>query len=143
MQVHTILREKGSWVATIRPGDTIAEAARLLGEHDIGALVVSDDGAAIDGILSERDIVRALADGGDVLAHKVETLMTREVMTCTSDAKIVELMALMTERRIRHLPIVDDGKMVGIISIGDVVKHRVQELQVEAQTLHDYLESGR
>lgn len=142
MQVHSILREKGSWVATIRPSATIAEAARALAQHDIGALVVSDDGTTIDGILSERDIVRAVADP-DVLEQRVDSLMTRDVMTCSPDAKLVSLMEVMTNRRIRHLPIVDDGRLVGIISMGDVVKHRVQELQVEAQTLHEYIETGR
>jgi CBS domain-containing protein len=142
MQVHTILQEKGSWVATIRPSDSIAEAARSLGEHDIGALVVSENGTTIDGILSERDIVRALADP-EVLDQRVDSLMTPEVMTCAPDATVVSLMETMTENRIRHVPIVDGDQLAGIISIGDVVKHRVQELQVEAQTLHEYLETGR
>jgi CBS domain-containing protein len=143
MRVRSILQEKGSWVATIAPTSTVAEAAQALAEHDVGALVVSSDGRTIEGILSERDIVRGLALDPEVRSSDVAELMTSEVMTCAPDATVDALMAVMTEKRVRHLPIVEDGTLVGIISIGDVVKHRVQELQAEAQTLHDYIETGR
>jgi CBS domain-containing protein len=143
MLVRTILQHKGSWVATIAPSDTIAEAARALAEHDVGALVVSTDGQTIEGILSERDIVRELAVDSDVRSRSVAELMTGDVMTCGPDATVDSLMAVMTDERVRHLPIVDDGALVGIISIGDVVKHRVRELQDETQVLHDYIETGR
>jgi CBS domain-containing protein len=143
MLVRTILQQKGSWVAIIAPNDTIAEAARALAEHDVGALVVSTDGQTIEGILSERDIVRELAVDADVRARSVAELMTGDVMTCGPDATVDSLMAVMTDERVRHLPIIDDGAVVGIISIGDVVKHRVRELQDETQVLHDYIETGR
>jgi CBS domain-containing protein len=143
MRVRSILQEKGSWVATIAPTSTVAEAAQALAEHDVGALVVSSDGRTIEGILSERDIVRGLALDPEVRSRDVAELMTSEVMTCAPDATVDALMAVMTDERVRHLPIVEDGALVGIISIGDVVKHRVQELQAEAQTLHDYIETGR
>lgn len=143
MQVRSILQHKGSWVATVAPTDTVAEAAQALSEHGIGALVVSADGRTLDGILSERDIVRALALDHEVRDKLVAELMTGDVMTCDPRATVDTLMAVMTERRVRHLPIVEDGVLAGIISIGDVVKHRVEELQAETQVLHDYIETGR
>jgi CBS domain-containing protein len=143
MLVRTILQEKGSWVATIEQGASIAAATQALAEHGVGALVVSSDGHSIEGIISERDIVRGLARDPDVGGRKVSDLMTREVMTCAPDATIDSLMAVMTEKRVRHLPIVENDAILGIISIGDVVKHRLQELQTEAQTLHDYIATGR
>jgi CBS domain-containing protein len=143
MLVRTILQEKGSWVATIEQDASIAAATEALAEHGVGALIVSGDGHTIEGIISERDIVRGLAQDPDVSGREVSDLMTREVMTCAHDATIDSLMAVMTEKRVRHLPIVDDDVIIGIISIGDVVKHRLQELQTEAQTLHDYIATGR
>jgi CBS domain-containing protein len=143
MLVRTILQEKGSWVATIEQDASIAAATEALAEHGVGALIVSGDGHTIEGIISERDIVRGLAQDPDVSGREVSDLMTREVMTCAPDATIDSLMAVMTEKRVRHLPIVDDDVIIGIISIGDVVKHRLQELQTEAQTLHDYIATGR
>jgi CBS domain-containing protein len=144
MLVRTILAQKGTEVATIEPGATVADAVGQLGRERIGALVVSPDGRAIDGILSERDIVRGLASEGPiVLERAVSTLMTREVTTCVHDDTADALMGLMTDQRIRHLPVVEDGSLCGLVSIGDVVKARVGELQVEAQTLQDYLHAGR
>jgi CBS domain-containing protein len=143
MLVRSILQQKGDDVVTIDARSTIGDAARTLAERRIGALVVADDGS-LRGILSERDIVRGIAAQGlDVLAAPVASLMTTAVRTCTLDDTADGLMATMTEQRIRHLPVVEQGALVGIVSIGDVVKHRVEELQVEAQTLHDYLETGR
>jgi CBS domain-containing protein len=143
MLVRSILGQKGSDVVTVDEAATIDHAARLLAEHRIGALVIAPE-ERIRGILSERDIVRGIADRGvAVLDATVAALMTTVVATCGLDDSADELMATMTEHRIRHVPVVDGVRLVGIVSIGDVVKHRVAELQVEAQTLHDYLETGR
>jgi CBS domain-containing protein len=141
--IEHILHRKGRQVATIAAGATVAEAVALLQEHNIGALVVTDDGVA--GMLSERDVVRALADpdrAAGVLDQVVSELMTTVVATCGPRATVDELMRLMTDRRIRHIPVVDEGELIGIVSIGDVVKSRIDELQTETDTLHDYLASG-
>ena len=144
MLVRTILAQKGTEVATVVPSSTVAAAVAELGRQRIGALVVSPDGRAIEGILSERDVVRGLAElGPGVLDQPVSALMTAEVTTCVSDDTADILMGLMTERRIRHLPVVESGSLCGLISIGDVVKARVGELQVETQTLHEYIHTGR
>jgi len=143
--IQHILHRKGGDVATIGPAATVAAAIVQLRERNIGALVVTD-GDDVVGILSERDIVRALAGdeaGGGVLDRPVAALMTTVVATCGPRATADELMGMMTERRIRHVPVVDDGTLIGIVSIGDVVKSRIDELQTEAETLHDYLASGR
>jgi CBS domain-containing protein len=143
MFVRAILQQKGSEVVTIGGDATVADAARTLAHERIGALVVTD-GGDLRGILSERDIVRGLAESGrDVLDAPVRSLMTRRVSTCGLDDDLDTLMSTMTEQRIRHLPVMDGGALAGIVSIGDVVKHRVGELQVEARTLHDYIETGR
>lgn len=144
MLVRAILHDKGAGVVTIDDTATVGAAARMLAEHRIGALVIADD-LQVRGILSERDIVRGLADRGlDVLDAPVESHMTKVVTTCSPDDSLETLMATMTERRVRHLPVTEeDGRLCGIVSIGDVVKHRVHELQTEAQTLHDYIETGR
>jgi CBS domain-containing protein len=144
MLVRMILAQKGTEVATIHPDATVTDAVAELGRRKIGALVVSADGRGIDGILSERDVMRGLAErGASVLDDPVSSLMTREVTTCVGDDSVDQLMALMTERRFRHLPVVGTGDLCGIVSIGDVVKGRVEELQVEAKTLHEYLNAGR
>jgi CBS domain-containing protein len=143
MLVRAILQKKGADIVTIDEDATIGEAARMLAEFKIGALVIATDGQ-VRGILSERDIVRGLASQGlGVLDAPVASLMTTAVATCVLDDGIDALMATMTEQRVRHLPVVDSDGLVGIVSIGDVVKHRLEELQVEAQTLHDYIETGR
>jgi len=145
MLIQRILSAKGGDVRTIPPATTIAAAVATMAEHRIGALVVSDDGGeTVGGILSERDVVLALAsDGAKVLKRTAADLMTIEVFTCGPDATAEELMKLMTEQRIRHIPIVVDGKLAGIVSIGDVVKHRLGELETETQALHDYIATGR
>ncbi|MFN7148346.1 MAG: CBS domain-containing protein [Microthrixaceae bacterium] len=144
MRVSGILASKGSTVATIAPSATIAEAADELRLRGVGALVVSDDGRQIDGILSERDLVRRLAErGGNVMAEEVAQLMTTEVRTCSPDDTAEDLMRLMTEHRIRHLPVTTDGVLSGLVSIGDVVKWRVTELEDETRQLHDYITTGR
>ena len=146
MLIEHILHNKGSDVARIATTGTVAEALALLRERNIGALVVTD-GGAVAGMLSERDVVRALADPGsapgDLLARPVAELMTPAVTTCGPRATADELMRMMTDQRVRHIPVMDGDELVGIVSIGDVVKSRIDELQTEADTLHDYLASGR
>lgn len=144
MLVRTILQEKGRWVATVPHDTTVDVAVELLDRNGIGALVVTEADGRTVGIISERDIVRDLAlHGSSTLSAAVTSLMTSQIHTCGLDDTADDLMAIMTERRIRHLPVIDGGVLVGIVSIGDVVKHRVHELQLEAKTLHDYLETGR
>src|SRR5690242_2629770 len=144
MRISGLLREKGDYVATVPPGATVREVLAGLAEHGVGALVVSADGEHIEGIVSERDIVRALHHRGTpVLDEAVTAVMTAEVATCEPDAEVDSLMAVMTERRIRHVPVVDADRLVGIVSIGDVVKHRVHDLEHENSALVEYIQSGR
>lgn len=143
MLIRQILAGKGSDVVTTRPDATIAEVARLLKAKRIGAVVVTDADEELCGIISERDLACGLADhGADLLGMRVGDVMTREISTCSPDDGIDRLMRQMTEGRFRHLPVVQDGKMIGIISIGDVVKHRLQELENEAHMLQDYISGG-
>ena len=143
MLIGQILAGKGRDVVSTRPDATIAEVARLLKSKRIGAVVVTDADGELCGIISERDLARGLADhGADLLGMRVGNLMTTEVTTCSPEDGIDTLMQQMTEGRFRHLPVVQDGKMIGIISIGDVVKHRLQELENEAHLLHDYIAGG-
>ncbi len=140
MDVETILRGKGRTVATIRPDDTIGAAVEALVSGNIGALVASEDGETVDGIISERDIVHALArHGAALLAQAVAEVMTRSVVTCDPTESVAELMAEMTNRRIRHLPVVRDGRLCGIVSIGDVVKNRLDEIEYEARSLRSFI----
>ena len=140
MNVETILRSKGRTVATIRPETTIGAAVEALISHNIGALVVTGDGGGVDGIISERDIVHALVDhGADLLARCVAEVMTRPVITCNPSDSVEKLMAEMTNRRIRHFPVVQDGRLCGIISIGDVVKNRLDEVEYEARSLRSFI----
>ena len=144
MFAHQILDDKGSDVTTVPPEATVADALSLLAEHNVGALVVSADGAGLDGILSERDIVRRLAaDGSEALSIEVRELMQAEVATCDTRADIEQLMNVMTEGRFRHVPVVEDGQLCGIISIGDVVKARIGELATEKDQLVGYIRTGR
>jgi len=144
MLVSGLLDAKGVTVVTAAPGATVAEVAGLLAEHKIGAVVVSSDGQGIDGVVSERDIVRALADrGGSALDESAAAIMTVEVFTCEPGSTVEQLMGLMTDRRIRHVPVLVDGTLAGIVSIGDVVKDRMNDLETETKTLHDYIEHGR
>jgi CBS domain-containing protein len=145
MYVESILAAKGADVATITPDAAVREAVALLNEHRVGALVVSADGRRIDGILSERDIVRGVGTrSADALDLTVADLMTSEVTTCGQKDTMEQLMWLMTERRVRHLPVVDDsGGLAGIVSIGDVVKYRLGQLESENQALYEYITQGR
>jgi CBS domain-containing protein len=143
MLIGQILAGKGREVVSTRPDATIAEVAGLLKARRIGAVVVTDENGELCGIISERDLARGLADhGAGLLDMRVSQLMTADVVTCSPDDGIGQLMQTMTERRFRHLPVVQDGEMVGIISIGDVVKYRLQELENEAHMLHDYISGG-
>jgi CBS domain-containing protein len=135
-----ILQRKGRDVSTIPPDATVRAAAEALAAANVGALVVSPDGAALAGIVSERDIVRHLAaDGPPLLDEPVSTIMQAEVQTCAGSDHVDQLMELMTQHRIRHLPVVEDDSLAGIISIGDVVKTRVDELVTEKDQLVDYI----
>jgi CBS domain-containing protein len=140
VSVSVVLARKGSAVVTIPPASSVAEAARLLAEHDIGALVVSADGRAVDGVISERDLLRWLSSaGGAGLKTAVEQVMTADVQTCTPATTVNELMATMTNQRIRHIPVVVDGRLAGMMSIGDVVKSRLDDLEVQAGALEQYV----
>ena len=140
MKLSSILAAKGAFVATVQPDATIAELIALLAEHKVGALVVSADGRTITGIVSERDVVRALTHGAVVLDHPVASIMTTAVYCAPLDTHIDELMHLMTAKRVRHIPVVDgEGHLIGIVSIGDVVKSRMGELEGERAALMTYI----
>jgi CBS domain-containing protein len=141
MNVEQILRNKGEWVATMQPAATVADAVDLLKRAPIGAVVVSEDGSSIDGMLSERDIVLALADhGDDLLSSRVGEIMSRAVITCSPSDDVGALMAEMTNRRVRHFPVVDgSGRLCGIVSIGDLVKSRLDEVEFEASSLRSFI----
>lgn len=142
MTVKHILGDKGNEIISVEETDTVIGAIRLLKEKRIGAVLVKS-GGKVAGILSERDIVRALVDeGGGLLQQPVSGLMTRDVVTCGPDEDIAEVMSLMTERRIRHLPVVEEDELVGMISIGDVVKQRIAETEQEANALKEYIATG-
>jgi CBS domain-containing protein len=140
MDIESILAAKGREVRTIKPEAKVAEALHRMRRERVGALVVSEDGATIAGIVSDRGIMYAIVDRGvEVLDQPVGGIMTREVFTCSRRERVSAIMALMTERRIRHIPVVEDGRLCGIISIGDVVKHRLDEIQGEADAMRSYI----
>ena len=144
MRISDVLRGKGSQVVTVTPDTKVRQLLAVLAEHRIGAVVVSHDGTAVDGIASERDIVRALAQrGAAVMSEPVTAIYTAEVHTVTPQTQIEEVMRLMTERRVRHAPVVADGGLRGIVSIGDVVKIRIDELETERTALTDYITGSR
>ncbi len=143
MNVEIILKTKGNEVATTKPDATLAAVAGELSKRRIGALVVSSDGKSVDGIISERDIVRAVADSGaEALAKPVSTAMTSDVFTCSRHDSMEELMKTMSQKRIRHLPVTEDGSLCGMISIGDVVKYRLEEVEYEAEALRGFIAGG-
>ena len=143
MLVKQIFKQKDNRIITVQPGDTVATATEILKRENIGAVMVGGPDGALSGILSERDIVRAMPEHGpDIFKLTVEQLMTRDVVTCSSDDRVNDLMKKMTAGRFRHLPVVDGGSLTGIISIGDVVKSRLEELEAEASQLRDYIASG-
>ena len=144
MRVADILRNKGSTVKTVTPDETALEMAEKLRAAQIGAMIVSEDGTSIDGIISERDLAYGLAEHGRELPRiAVSKLMTKLVLVCSPEDSITDVMKLMTQRRIRHLPVKDGAQLVGIISIGDVLKHRLGEVQLEANVLRDYAMAAR
>jgi CBS domain-containing protein len=142
-KVSEVLRNKGFDVATVRPEETVAEVVSVLTRRRIGAAPVIDERGRLAGIISERDVMHGIATHGNrVLALSARDLMTREVQTCAPDDEIVELMETMTNQRIRHLPVVQDGSLIGIVSIGDVVKQRLAEAHFELEELHRYIASN-
>ena len=143
MTVARVLKEKGREVLTTQPHRTLQEAAALLAEHGVGAAVVSDAAMSVLGIISERDIVRAIGSGGaSALKEPVSRYMTSKVTTVTESASIDHVMEMMTTGRFRHMPVVEHGRLVGIVSIGDVVKRQVDALDNERRALREYITSA-
>ena len=141
MRISDILRGKGEKVVTVTPDTNVERLLAVLAEHKIGAAVVSREGSTVEGIVSERDVVRHLqARGPEVLEQPVGAIMTSPVHTALPDATLEDLMVLMTQERIRHVPVVVDERLIGIVSIGDVVKHRIEELQSERDQLTAYIQ---
>jgi CBS domain-containing protein len=137
MKVETVLAKKGHEVATVNPSATLATVAQRLRLQGIGALVVVE-GDRVVGLVAERDIVRAFAEHrGEAAEIKVEEVMTRDVITCRREDSLTRILGLMTRHRVRHLPVLEGGRLVGLISIGDAVKHRLDELELEASVLRD------
>ena len=140
MRISEVLQNKSTTdVVTINPDASVRELVALLAQHNIGALIVSADGSSVDGIVSERDVVRRLNEEDDVLDGSVSAIMTAGVETAEPDTLLEELMKTMTDRRIRHVPVISQGTLTGIISIGDVVKHRIGQLEFERDQLDNYL----
>jgi CBS domain-containing protein len=143
MNVTAILSSKGSSVVTIEPTATLSAATAKLAEKKIGALVVTGAEGRVVGILSERDVVRAVATGGErAMQTPLSEVMTRKVVTCRASDTITSIMEQMTSGKFRHLPVVEDGRLAGIVSIGDVVKHRLFELEQEQNALRDYIQTA-
>jgi CBS domain-containing protein len=144
MRISDVLRVKGERVVTVTPDTEVARLIAVLAEHRIGAVVVSREGSTVDGIVSERDIVRALAArGAAVLTEPVSAIHTAEVHTVAPEAELADVERVMTERRFRHVPVLVDGALRGIVSIGDVVKKRIDELEDERSTLAGYITGER
>lgn len=140
MTIKLILDEKGRDVVTVKPDASLAQAMKILGEKRIGALIVSVGADKISGILSERDIVRVLAQqGADAFDLSVEAVMTAKVQTCNEESTINDVMEIMTRGRFRHMPVEKNGKLAGIISIGDVVKRRIEDVEREAEQIREYI----
>lgn len=143
MLVSDVLASKGSDVIyTIRPTATIRELLDELVAHNVGSLIVSDDGESMLGIVSERDVVRGLRTINDHRDHQVDTIMTTDIHVCAPEDSFRDLMTLMTDNRVRHVPVLDSGRLVGIVSIGDAVKYRMQQLEFERDQLNSYVTGG-
>jgi len=143
MRITEVLRNKQlREVVTITPDAGVRELIAILAEHNIGALIVSTDGTSLDGIVSERDVVRRMHRDGTVIDNTVGGIMTNVVSTCSSEDDLDDVMVAMTEGRFRHIPVVDDGRLVGIVSIGDLVKHKIDQLQFERDQLDSYVHQG-
>lgn len=142
MRIHDILSGKGFDVISIGPDDSVSVLVSLLKEHNLGAVVVSPDGRTVTGIVSERDVIRRLDSGVGFLGQPVSTIMTSDVRSCSPRDTVGSVMGVMTERRIRHLPVLDDRQdLVGIVSIGDLVKSQIAQLQFERDQLEGYVSS--
>ena len=142
MQISTVLKSKGPSVATIGGDATVAAAVAELARHNVGALVVSSDGRTVEGIVSERDVTRALDSfGGAILDKPIRMIMSSEVRTVSPDEEVESLAVIMTEHRIRHVPVLKDGVLAGIVSIGDVVKSRIEELEQDRDALFKYIDA--
>ncbi|QGK70555.1 CBS domain-containing protein [Allosaccharopolyspora coralli] len=143
MRITDVLTNKGTTVTTVRPEETVEGLLRLLDERNIGAVVVAGEGTDLAGIVSERDVVRRLAEhGAAVLGMPVGEIMTTDVVTCTPEDEVEDLTVLMTERRVRHVPVVADGELLGIVSIGDVVKSRISTLEHHREQMEHYITQG-
>lgn len=142
MSVQDILQSKGGQVVSVSPGDSVGNVSRVLADRRIGAVLVREEGRVV-GVFSERDVVRGLARyGAPALDRPVSDLMTREVITCKPSDTVHDVMERMTAKRIRHLPVLDNGQLKGIVSIGDLVKARIEEAEREAQDLKEYIKAG-
>ncbi|HET7355836.1 MAG TPA: CBS domain-containing protein [Nocardioidaceae bacterium] len=143
MRINDVLAAKAvKGVVTIGPEATIRDLLALLATHNVGAVIVSQDGGSVDGIVSERDVVRRLNEDDSVLDSPVSAIMTTDVHTCDGTEPVLQLMKLMTDRRVRHVPVVTDGALAGVVSIGDVVKSRISELEFERDQLDSYVHSA-
>lgn len=143
MRVSDVLASKGSGaVFTIRPEASVRELLDLLAERNVGAMIVSEDGHTMLGIVSERDIVRKLRDADNAREMTVDSIMTTDVRVCAPDDSFKSLMQVMTDHRVRHVPVLDDGELVGMLSIGDAVKHRMEQLEFERDQLNKYVAGG-
>jgi CBS domain-containing protein len=141
MKISDVVRHKGAQVVTVKPGDSVEAMLQVLAEHSIGAVVVSADGTSIDGIVSERDVVRQLVTAGrDMLGRAVSDIMTSDVQTAGLEDDLVDVATSMTNGRFRHMPVLVDGRLSGIVSLGDVVKSRLEETQAERDQLIKYIQ---
>lgn len=144
MRVADILKVKGSAVMTVRPTETVQAVARRLRQEGVGAMIVSGDGGSLDGVITERDVVICVAvHGKEFHALPASALMSTPVVTCSPETSVTEVAKIMTEKRLRHLPVKDGKRLVGVISIGDVLKHRLEECQLETRVLRDIAIAGR
>lgn len=142
MRIQDVLRRKGTDVATIQPAASVRDLLAELHSHQVGALVVSSDERTVEGIVSERDVVRRLHEQGlELLDVEVQTIMTADVHTCGPDDTLHDIMRVMTERRVRHIPVLVDQELAGLVSIGDIVRHRIEELEEERSQLEQYISS--
>ena len=143
MIIANILKVKGRTVATARPEETVQEIANRLAQKKIGAIVIVGGGGAVAGIISERDLIRVIAQKGvDALTVPVSEVMTRNVIVCGETTPVDEIMEMMTNGRFRHLPVVEDGRLIGIVSIGDIVKHHIAEVELEVSAMRGYFATG-
>lgn len=143
MLISAIISSKGGQIISVTGDTIILDATRVLRQHRIGAVLVMEPDGVIDGVLSERDIIRGLAtDGPSILEKEARVLMTREIITCRPTDEVTSALAVMTKNRVRHLPVLDSGRLLGMISIGDLVNARIQESLLEAESLREYITSG-